>query len=233
MLTLHRVRAVRLTRTEDTEPLPGYAVLVDGDRLAAIGPYEELLATYGTDAHGTDAYGMGAPSAGGEAPPVGAEPGARPSLRVREWDGILTPGRHEPNGAALLEAAYHPDPREAAELGTEPLTGAALAALPMTETRWGASARRGLQRLLAAGTTTLAGPFTHPAVRAAVQRSGLRQTNHPERADHPESAEASPSASPSASPALAPGARADFAVFAPDGTCLATVLSGRLVHRRR
>ncbi|WP_042390783.1 imidazolonepropionase-like domain-containing protein [Streptacidiphilus melanogenes] len=27
--------------------------------------------------------------------------------------------------------------------------------------------------------------------------------------------------------------RADFAVFAPDGSCLATVLGGRLVHRRK
>ncbi|WP_042429633.1 imidazolonepropionase-like domain-containing protein [Streptacidiphilus anmyonensis] len=31
---------------------------------------------------------------------------------------------------------------------------------------------------------------------------------------------------------LAAGSRADFAVFAPDGACLATVLAGRLVHRR-
>jgi hypothetical protein len=31
---------------------------------------------------------------------------------------------------------------------------------------------------------------------------------------------------------LAVGSRADFAVFAPDGACLATVLGGRLVHRR-
>ncbi|MEY9878146.1 hypothetical protein ABH931_007673 [Streptacidiphilus sp. MAP12-33] len=29
------------------------------------------------------------------------------------------------------------------------------------------------------------------------------------------------------------GARADFAVFAADGSCLATVLAGRLVHRRK
>jgi hypothetical protein len=33
-------------------------------------------------------------------------------------------------------------------------------------------------------------------------------------------------------PALAVGARADLAVFAEDGGCLATVLAGRLVHRR-
>ncbi|MFK0292060.1 imidazolonepropionase-like domain-containing protein [Streptomyces sp. NPDC090442] len=190
MLTLHRVRAVRLTAAEDAEPLLGHAVVVDGDRLAAVGPYEELVAAYGT-------------------------------ARVREWDGTLTPGRHEPDGAALLEAAYHPDPREAAELGTEPLTGAALAALPMTEARWGASARRGLQRLLAAGTTSLAGPFTRPTVRTAVHRSGLRETVTPAR---------TPAGAPRR---LTPGAPADFAVFAPDGTCLATVLAGRLLHRRR
>ncbi|MER5700527.1 hypothetical protein ABT023_01005 [Micromonospora sp. NPDC002296] len=33
-------------------------------------------------------------------------------------------------------------------------------------------------------------------------------------------------------PALAVGGRADLAVFADDGTCLATVVAGRLVHRR-
>lgn len=179
MLTIHRVTGVR--RTEDGAPAPGHAVAVDGARVAAVGPYEELAAEYGDRA------------------------------RVREWDGVLTPGRHEPDGAAYLEAAYHPDPREAAELGTEPLTGAALAALDMSETRWGGSARRGLQRLLATGTTSLTGPFTRLSVRTAVGRSGLR--------DRPA--------------ALAPGAPAVFAVFAEDGTCLVTVLDGRLVFRRR
>lgn len=136
MLTIHRVRAIEGTDAD--------AVAVEGARIAAVGPYEELAAEYGGRA------------------------------RVREWDGVLTPGRHEPDGAAYLEAAYHPDPREAAELGTEPLTGAALAALDMPETRWGGSARRGLQRLLSTGTTSLAGPFTRPSVRTAVSRSGLR-----------------------------------------------------------
>ncbi|MFC6067548.1 imidazolonepropionase-like domain-containing protein [Streptomyces ochraceiscleroticus] len=176
MLTIHRVRAVEDVSAEDAD-----AVVVDGARIAAIGPYEQLAAEYGARA------------------------------RVREWDGVLTPGRHEPDAAAYLEAAYHPDPREAAELGTEPLTGAALTALAMTDTRWGASARRGLQRLLSTGTTSLTGPFTHPSVRTAVSRSGLRETPVP----------------------LAPGAPADFAVFATSGACLVTVLGGRLVYRRR
>ncbi|MER7399964.1 hypothetical protein ABT381_31140 [Streptomyces sp. NPDC000151] len=167
-------------------PAPGAdAVLVSGSRIEAVGPYEELAAEYGDRA------------------------------RVREWDGVLTPGRHEPEGAAYLEAAYHPDPREAAELGTEPLTGAALAALDMSETRWGGSARRGLQRLLARGTTSVTGPFTRPSVRTAVTRSGLRELPGP------------------APRTLSPGAPADFAVFAADGSCLTTALAGRLVYRRR
>ncbi|KAA6221077.1 hypothetical protein CP973_03005 [Streptomyces albofaciens JCM 4342] len=179
MLTIHRVHGVR--RAPDGAVDPGHAVVVSGDRIEAIGPYEELYERYGERARG------------------------------REWDGVLTPGRHEPNGAALLEAAYYPDPQEADDLGTAPLTGDALTALGMTGTRWGQSARRGIQRLLATGTTSLTGPFTHPAVRTAVARSGLRE--------RPGS--------------LATGAPADFAVFGESGACLVTVLGGRLVHRGR
>ncbi|MFI0261383.1 hypothetical protein ACH4OW_20370 [Streptomyces sp. NPDC017056] len=181
MLTIHRVHGVR--RAPDGATDPGHAVVVSGDRVEAVGPYEELYERYGDRA------------------------------RVRDWNGVLTPGRHEPDGAALLETAYHPDPREAGDLGTAPLTGAALTALGMTETRWGASARRGVQRLLATGTTSIAGPFTRPAVRTAVARSGLRDQPGPRP--------------------LTPGAPADFAVFAEDGRCLVTVLGGRLVYRGR
>ncbi|WP_030678100.1 imidazolonepropionase-like domain-containing protein [Streptomyces sp. NRRL B-1347] len=180
MLTLHHVRAVR------PAPAGADAVVVDGARIAAVGPYEELLAAYGERA------------------------------RVRRWDGVLTPGRHEPDAAALLESAYWPDPREADELGTAPLTGADLDRLGMTDTRWGHSARRGLQRLLATGTTTLTGPFTHPPVRTAVTRSGIRVvTEAPLRT------------------ALTPSSPADFAIFTDDETCLATAIEGRLLFRRR
>lgn len=183
MLTLHRARAVRLT--EDGEELAGHAVVVDGDRIAAVGPAEELQAAYG------------------------------PGVRVREWDGVLTPGRYEPDAAALLEGAYWPDPREADEIGTEPLTGPALDALGMTDTRWGGSARRGVQRLLASGVTALAGPFTRAEVRRAVERSGVRVIPGPHRR------------------VLTPGGPADFTVHDDAGVCLVTVLGGRLVHRRR
>ncbi|BDH09247.1 hypothetical protein [Streptomyces hygroscopicus] len=188
MLTIHRVRAVRPVvdgPDHGQADEAGYAVVVRGDRLAAVGPFDELFAEYGAQA------------------------------RVREWDGVLTPGRYEPDGAALLEAAYHPDPREADALGSEPVTGEALTALGMTDARWGASARRGLQRLMATGTTALTGPFHRPAVRTAVERSGLREL-----------AERVPRS-------LVTGGCADFAVFAEDGGCLVTALHGRLVFRRR
>ncbi|WP_425424333.1 imidazolonepropionase-like domain-containing protein, partial [Streptomyces lushanensis] len=71
---------------------------------------------------------------------------ARPAARVRRWPGVITPGLRNPYGPELLERAYHPDPREADGLGTGPFGGEALAALEMTGARWGASARRGVQR---------------------------------------------------------------------------------------
>jgi cytosine/adenosine deaminase-related metal-dependent hydrolase len=182
-------RVLGVRLTEEGDQEPGHAVVVSGTRLEAVGPYEELFAVYGERA------------------------------RLRDWEGVLTPGRYEADGAALLEAAYWPDPREAGALGTEALTYGALAALEMTDVRWGASARRGTQRLLARGTTVVAGPFVRAPVRAAVERSGIR--SYPARPDTPPLR------------TLAPGGPADFAVFAADGRCLVTVLEGRLVFRGR
>jgi cytosine/adenosine deaminase-related metal-dependent hydrolase len=220
MLTIH---AAGLLLTGDRRPpLPGGAVLVDGRRIAAIGPYEELAA-------------------------------AHPAARVRSWPGLLTPGLLNPYGPELLEQAYHPDPREAGELGTEPLTGDALAALPMTDARWGASARRGVQRVLAHGTVAVAGDLRRPAVRDAVHRAGLTivrrseppagpPTLDPLAGRSPGEAIPLPLSLPLSSGGVA-GREATFAVFdVPDeaalrargaGTCVATVLAGRLVHRRR
>jgi cytosine/adenosine deaminase-related metal-dependent hydrolase len=170
---------------------------------------------------------------------------AHPRARVRQWPGILTPGLVNLHGNELLEEAYHPDPREADELGTEPLTGDALAALAMDDARWGASARRCVQRMLAHGTVRAAcEELRNRAVRDAVHRSGLAIMGRLGR--------------PGGTPALDPydsgwpvefaqprerNSAARFAVFdvrdeaelaeRGAGTCVATVVEGRLVYRRR
>ncbi|MFF8940765.1 hypothetical protein ACF1A5_00540 [Streptomyces sp. NPDC014864] len=168
-----------------------------------------------------------------------------PHARVRRWPGILTPGLLNPHGTELLEEAYHPDPREADELGTEPLTGDALTALALDDARWGASARRGVQRMLAHGTVAAAcAPLTNRAVRDAVRRTGLGVVG---RLGRPAG---TPSLDPYASglpvefqPERERGSAARFAVFdvrdeaelaaRGAGTCVATVVAGRLVYRRR
>ncbi|MEV6550895.1 hypothetical protein AB0M57_19615 [Streptomyces sp. NPDC051597] len=161
-------------------PSRGDAVLVEGDRLAAIGPYESLAAAY-------------------------------PAARVRRWPGRLSPGLVDPGGAELLERAYHPDPREADTLGTEPLDPPPFA---LDDMRRGGSARRGVQRMLARGVVAVVGSPRSRVVGEAVRRSGLAVVPSP------------------VLPPLAVGGPARFAVF--DGeVCVATVLAGRLVYRAK
>lgn len=214
MLTLHT--AELLVSGPDTTPLRGGAVLVEGDRIARVGPYEELGA-------------------------------ACPHARARRWPGVLTPGLLVRGGDELLERTYYPDdPYEVTELGADPVSGeAALADLKMTEARWGNSARRGTQKLLARGVVAVTGRFGIAAVRTAVVRSGL--TILP-----PVPYENQPSLDPFAGwdapeqafyGILEPGAPARFAVFAVADlaalpaqgatSCVATVIGGRLLHRRR
>ncbi|WP_420116620.1 imidazolonepropionase-like domain-containing protein [Micromonospora sp.] len=133
----------------DGGPLSGWAVLVDGDRIEAVGPVGEL----------TQAY---------------------PMVRVRRWPGTLGP------------ALVHDGP------------------LPPA-----ASPRERVHALLRVGVgAVLAGHLTDPALRAAVARNDVAVLDV-------------------ARPlALTVGSRADLAVFADDGRCLATVVAGRLVHRR-
>ncbi|QIP85244.1 hypothetical protein GLX30_15735 [Streptomyces sp. Tu 2975] len=192
------------------EASPELAVLVDGAQVAAVGPFEELAAV-------------------------------RPQARVRRWPGILTPGLLNPYGPELLEAAYHPDPREAAELGTEPIIGERAQALFRAEaSRRGASARRGVQKLLAHGTVAIAGELRSRPALDAVRRAGLVVGGRPPKLSGP------PSFSPVPLvllPKPNPGGPARFAVFdVPDraelvrrgaSTCVATVIGGRLVHRSR
>ncbi|MEU3858956.1 hypothetical protein AB0F03_16530 [Streptomyces sp. NPDC028722] len=216
MLTLHTADLL-VTGDPHRALLPRGAILADGRTIAAVGPYDELAA-------------------------------AHPAARVRRWPGLITPGLLNPYGPELLERAYHPDPREAGTLGTEPLTGeAALAALGMTDARWGASARRGVQRMLAHGTVAVAGPPRRPAVADAVRRAGLASRERTAEPPGPPSLD--PLAGrPLGEAVLTPllpyeGRAATFAVFdVPDesalaargaATCVATVIEGRLLYRRR
>ncbi|MFI9768220.1 imidazolonepropionase-like domain-containing protein [Streptomyces sp. NPDC052415] len=215
MLTIH---AAPLVVPLGAEPVPDGAVAVDGERVAAIGPYAELAASFD-------------------------------GARTRRWPGVLTPGLRQWHGRWLLTRCYHPDPREADELGTAPITGAALGELAPDAARMAGSVRRGLQRMLAHGTTHVGGPFPD-AVRQSVVRAGLREVPEPWRSAPP--AWDGPDLDPfvegydlpgTAHGPLTVGGRADLAVFdVPDeaallaegaGTCVATVLGGRLVHRRR
>ncbi|MDH6126189.1 hypothetical protein [Kitasatospora sp. GP82] len=203
MLTLHRASLLLASAT--APPIDDGAVLVDGAVVAALGPYGEL-----------------------------AERAA--AARVRQWDGLLTPGLLNPYGSWLLERAYHPDPRE--QLGAEPLL---LDEEPDAERR-GGSARRGLQRMLAYGTTAVAGPFELPSVRTAVARSGLTALPGDGAVGGLDPLASADLAQAVHRP-LTVGGRADFAVFgvrsaeelarAGAGCCLATVLGGRLLFRRR
>ncbi|MDV9191340.1 hypothetical protein R6L23_24575, partial [Streptomyces sp. SR27] len=125
------------------EASPETAVLVDGAYIAAVGPYEELAA-------------------------------ANEDARLRLWPGILTPGLLNPYGPELLEATYHPDPREAEEFGTQPIHGErAREILDAYPVRAGASARRGVQRLLALGMVAVGGELRTRAAQDALRRAGL------------------------------------------------------------
>ncbi|WP_145499569.1 imidazolonepropionase-like domain-containing protein [Streptomyces sp. CFMR 7] len=226
MLTIH---AAPLVLPVGAAAVADGAVVVDGDRIAAIGPYEEVAAAY-------------------------------PAARVRRWPGLLTPGLRQDRARALLTRCYHPDPREADELGELPLWGEEFEriAATMDTARRAGSVRRGLQRMLRHGTTHVVGPFgaEEPALRTALARSGLTVVA-PSAPIFPGAAELDPFAydgaldpfayggdlAATAHGPLTVGGRADLAVFdVPDeealrtggaGRCVATVLAGRLVHRVR
>ncbi|MFC4503758.1 MULTISPECIES: imidazolonepropionase-like domain-containing protein [Streptomyces] len=220
MLTIH---TADLLLPADAAPVPDGAVVVDGSRIAAFGPYEDMAET-------------------------------APDARVRRWPGVLTPGLRQWHALWLLRSCYHPDPREADELGELPLWGDRLAALDLTDARWAGSVRRGLQRMLRHGTTALAATgtrFRDPVIAQAVARSGLAVVPHTggpggmllgERPDLDPFAEGYDLAGTVHTP-LTVGGRADLAVFdVPDeatlrergaSCCVATVLDGRLVYRSR
>ncbi|MFJ5718721.1 imidazolonepropionase-like domain-containing protein [Streptomyces sp. NPDC093149] len=217
MLTVH---AAPLVLPVGAAAVAQGAVAVEGDRIVALGPYDEVVA-------------------------------AHPAARVRSWPGVITPGLRQWHGLWLLTRCYHPDPREADALGDQPLWGEEFERLAagMDATRRAGSVRRGLQQMLRYGTTHVAGRFHDPAVRMAVARSGLTEVS---AVGAPGILAGRPSPDPfmegydlpgSVHGPLTVGGRADLAVFdVPDeatlcavgaGRCVATVLGGRLVYRRR
>ncbi|MFF5172402.1 hypothetical protein ACFY3U_07190 [Micromonospora sp. NPDC000089] len=147
MRTIHL--AERLRTTHETEPVAGLAVLVEGDRIGALGTADELTTAY-------------------------------PGVRVRRWAGTLGP------------ALVHDGP---------------LPPAPSPRERVHALFRAG-------GVAVTAAAVTDPRLRAAATRNDVLVGDD----QRP--------------PALVTGGRADLAVFLNDGTCVATVVAGRLVHRR-
>ena len=77
----------------------------------------------------------------------------------------------------------------------------------------GPSPRERVHALLSRGVTAVVGDAGEPEVRAALTRGGLARVP--------------------AAAVLRTGGRADLAVFDTEGACIATVLAGRLVYRRR
>ncbi|MFD3645909.1 hypothetical protein ACFWUT_03750 [Streptomyces cyaneofuscatus] len=226
MLTIH---AAPLVLPVGAAAVAEGAVAVEGDRIAAIGPYEDVVA-------------------------------AHPAARVRRWPGLLTPGLRQDRARELLTRCYHPDPREADELGELPLWGEEFEQLAATmdTARRSGSVRHGLQRMLRHGTTHVVGPFgaDEPGLLTALSRSGLVQVQaqapgRPVQVPGPPG-DGPPDLDPfvaggdlaaTAHGPLTVGGRADLAVFdvADEAAlraggarlCVATVLAGRLVHRAR
>ncbi|MGC1212017.1 MAG: hypothetical protein WA890_12220 [Micromonospora sp.] len=121
-----------------------------------------------------------------------------------DGDRIVAIGSRDELVAAYPEVRVR---RWAGTLGPALVHDGPLPAAPTPRERMHALFRGGAAAVLAAHVAD-------PELRAAATRNGVVMLDT------------------ARSPALVEGGRADLAVFAEDGTCLATVVAGRLVHRR-
>ncbi|MFG2611635.1 imidazolonepropionase-like domain-containing protein [Streptomyces anulatus] len=216
MLTIH---AAPLVLPVGAAAVADGAVAVDGDRIAAFGPYEEVVAAY--------------PAARVRRWPGLLTPGLRQDRALELLTRCYHPDPRESDELGELPLWGKEFERLAATMDTARRAG---------------SVRRGLQRMLRHGTTHLAGPLDaeDPALRTAVSRSGLvLLPPSPARSGPPDldPFAAGGDLALTAGAPLTVGGRADLAVFdVPDESalygggprpCVATVLAGRLVHRSR
>ncbi|WP_217223823.1 imidazolonepropionase-like domain-containing protein [Streptomyces anulatus] len=216
MLTIH---AAPLVLPVGAAPVAGGAVAVDGERIAALGPYEEVVAAY--------------PAARVRRWPGLLTPGLRQDRALELLTRCYHPDPRESDELGELPLWGEEFERLAATMDTARRAG---------------SIRRGLQRMLRHGTTHLAGPLDaeDPALRTAVSRSGLVLLPPPPARSGPPELDPFAAGGDLARTAGAPltvGGRADLAAFdVPDEAalraggaraCVATVLAGRLVHRAR
>ncbi|MER7760839.1 hypothetical protein [Streptomyces sp. NPDC097619] len=216
MLTLH---TAPLLLPVGSPPVPDGAVLVERDRIAALGPRAELESLR-PDARVRAWSGVLAPG-------------------LCQWRAeFLLKGCYHPDPREADRLGRLP--LAGAELAVlEPELDAA---------RRSGSVRRGLQQMLRHGTTAVAVPAGDRLLAAPVSRSGLETVAPRPSAATGSPADLDPLAggaglADAVVRPLAVGGRADFAVFAvPDedglraagaASCAATVIAGRLLYRAR
>ncbi|WP_372345144.1 hypothetical protein [Streptomyces sp. KL116D] len=198
MLTLHATAA------------DGSAVLVEGERVKALGPYEELAAAH-PQARVRNWPGILTPGLLNPYGPEILEGTYHPDPREADRYGTA------PIGGERAREIFRADP-----------------------SRLGASARRGVQRLFAHGTVALAGELRAKPVLEVAQRSGLVFAARPDGLPGPVSLSPKPLVLLPGLAVGGPARFAVFDVAdRPDlvrrgaSTCVATVIGGRLVYRGR
>ena len=185
-------------------------VVVEGERVRALGPYEELAAAH-PQARVRRWPGILTPGLLNPYGPEILEHTYHPDPREADTYGTV------PIGGERAREIFRADP-----------------------SRLGASARRGVQRLFAHGTVALAGEVRAKPVLDVVQRSGLVFGARPDRLPGPVSLSPAPMVLLPALVVGGPARfavfdvrdRADL-VRRGASTCVATVIGGRLVYRGR